>query len=69
VRHDVGHFAVLAPFVTPCAQAGKGAPVKLEKQDYMGECRRECRTIVATCAKVKGRDMTWRWSGTARFQM
>jgi hypothetical protein len=33
-------------------QKGAGTPVKLEKQEYMGECRRECRTIAHACAKV-----------------
>jgi len=34
------------------SQDGKGRPLKLEKQEYLGECRRECRTIAASCAKV-----------------
>lgn len=33
-------------------QEEKGASVKLDKQEYMGECRRECRTIASACAKV-----------------
>jgi len=39
-------------------QKEKGAPIKLEKQEYMGECRRECRTIMHTCAKVG--DFDWK---------
>mmetsp|Transcript_22299 Transcript_22299/g.29162 ORF Transcript_22299/g.29162 Transcript_22299/m.29162 type:complete len:271 (+) Transcript_22299:19-831(+) len=33
-------------------QEGKGSSIKIERQEYMGECRRECRTIASTCAKV-----------------
>ncbi len=33
-------------------QKGAGTPLKLEKQEYMGECRRECRTLAHACALV-----------------
>lgn len=33
-------------------QKHKGAPLKLEVQEYMGECHRECRTVAHACAKV-----------------
>lgn len=33
-------------------QADRGAPLKLEKQEYLGECRRECRTIQKACRAV-----------------
>lgn len=33
-------------------QTEAGAPIKLDKQDYLGECRRECRTIVKACRAV-----------------
>lgn len=34
------------------SQAEKGSPLKLEPQEYMGECRRECRTVMHACGKV-----------------
>jgi hypothetical protein len=34
------------------SQKAKGSPLKLEPQEYMGECRRECRTVMHACAKV-----------------
>mmetsp|Transcript_6819 Transcript_6819/g.9538 ORF Transcript_6819/g.9538 Transcript_6819/m.9538 type:complete len:228 (-) Transcript_6819:30-713(-) len=33
-------------------QAEPGAPLKLERQEYLGECRRECRTIAKACRTV-----------------
>ncbi|KAJ1454466.1 hypothetical protein M885DRAFT_521734 [Pelagophyceae sp. CCMP2097] len=33
-------------------QEKKGDRLKLEKQEYLGECRRECRTIVKACRAV-----------------
>lgn len=33
-------------------QSEPGASIKLEKQEYLGECRRECRTIVHACRGV-----------------
>ena len=34
------------------AQAERGAPIKLEAQEYLGECRRECRTVEKSCRFV-----------------
>jgi len=31
---------------------GRGGALKLEKQEYVGECRRECRTVAHACSKV-----------------
>lgn len=33
-------------------QKSEGAPLKLEDQGYLGECRRECRTVAKACANV-----------------
>ncbi|KAJ8599143.1 hypothetical protein CTAYLR_008301 [Chrysophaeum taylorii] len=33
-------------------QADVGAPLKLKKEEYLGECRRECRTIAKACRAV-----------------
>ena len=33
-------------------QTAAGAPLKLEDQGYLGECRRECRTIQKACRAV-----------------
>ena len=33
-------------------QSEKGAALKIEKQEYVGECRKECRTIAKACATV-----------------
>mmetsp|Transcript_28684 Transcript_28684/g.88691 ORF Transcript_28684/g.88691 Transcript_28684/m.88691 type:complete len:236 (-) Transcript_28684:28-735(-) len=33
-------------------QSERGAPLKLEAQEYLGECRRECRTIASACRTV-----------------
>ena len=33
-------------------QADAGAPLRLEDQEYLGECRRECRTIAKACNTV-----------------
>lgn len=33
-------------------QAEKGAAIKLEKNKYLGECRRECRSIAKACRTV-----------------
>ena len=33
-------------------QSEAGAPLRLEDQEYLGECRRECRTIAKACAGV-----------------
>ena len=33
-------------------QADAGAPLRLEDQEYLGECRRECRTIQKACRAV-----------------
>ena len=33
-------------------QDGPGSSVKLKQEEYMGECRRECRTIQHACNKV-----------------
>ena len=35
-------------------QAQKGASLKLEQQEHLGECRRECRTIEKACKVGKG---------------
>lgn len=34
------------------AQTEAGSPIKLNKQEYLGECRRDCRTIVKACRAV-----------------
>mmetsp|Transcript_55057 Transcript_55057/g.131201 ORF Transcript_55057/g.131201 Transcript_55057/m.131201 type:complete len:257 (+) Transcript_55057:142-912(+) len=33
-------------------QESPGAPITFEKQEYIGECRRECMTLVHACRKV-----------------
>ena len=33
-------------------QSERGAPLKMEKQEYMCECRRECRTIQKACENL-----------------
>ena len=33
-------------------QSERGAPLKMEKQEYMCECRRECRTIQKACENI-----------------
>lgn len=33
-------------------QSEPGSPLKLEKEEYLGECRRECRTIAKACRAV-----------------
>ena len=33
-------------------QSERGAPLRMEKQEYMCECRRECRTIQKACENI-----------------
>ena len=45
---DLGEWITFYDIV----QADAGAPLKLESQEYLGECRRECRTIQKSCRSV-----------------
>lgn len=38
-------------------QSERGAPLKMEKQEYMCECRRECRTIQKACENIVNEHM------------
>ena len=38
-------------------QSERGAPLRMEKQEYMCECRRECRTIQKACENIVNEHM------------